>query len=262
MIRYLSSPGGDPRPLFSRITRTCSGALAVVLVLTAAARPSAAAAAEAPGAVASPPASSSPSVAAPTEAPPAASGQVTPPAPPSAPAATTAQPSPPPAPPASARLPAVPPPPQAQDDEELRALVDESAPPRSRLNAAAWIGSGVTVLLLGTAAFFGAQASEKNGDVNRLLGNFDEKTGVPSEYARVADEYEQAVRDGRHDDRMAKGFAIAASVAAAASVVLFVVDALRAPADPAQPERPLGLGPRARTVGGSSAGNLGLSWVF
>jgi len=151
---------------------------------------------------------------------------------------------------------------QARDDEELRALVDESAPPRSRLNAAAWIGSGVTVLLLGTAAFFGAKASEKNGDVNRLLGNFDEKTGIPSEYAQVASQYEEAVRDGRHDDRMAKGFAVAAGVAAAASVVLFVVDAVRAPADPSQPERPLGLGPRARLAGSAAAGDLGLSWVF
>ncbi|HEY8923289.1 MAG TPA: hypothetical protein VIU64_02840, partial [Polyangia bacterium] len=139
--------------------------------------------------------------------------------------------------------------------------MDESAPPRSRLNTAAWIGSGVTVLLLGTAAFFGAKASEKKGDVNRLLGNFDEKTGVPTEYAQVASQYEQAVRDGRHDDRMAKGFAIAAGVAAAASVVLFVVDALRSPEAPSLPERPVGLGPRARTAGGVAAGNLGLSWV-
>jgi len=117
-------------------------------------------------------------------------------------------------------------------------------------------------VLLGTAAFFGAKASEKNGDVNRLLGNFDEKTGVPTEYARVASQYEQAVRDGRHDDRMAKGFAVAAGVAAAASLVLFVVDAVRAPAGPSEPERPLGLGTRTRGPGGVAAGNLGLSWVF
>jgi len=249
------------------MARVCSGPLAILLVAAGTATPSAAA--EAPGPIASPAAAPASGAASPAEARPAASGEAAPPAPTGAPAAPppqTASPpssSPPPPPSPAFAHPPAPAPPQVSDDEELRAFVDESAPPRSRLNTAAWIGSGVTVLLLGTAAFFGAKASERNGDVNRLLGNFDEKTGVPSEYAQVASQYEQAVSDGRHDDRMAKGFAVAAGVAAAASVVLFVVDALRAPEAASQPERPLGLGPRARAASSAVAGgNLGLSWVF
>jgi len=236
------------------MARVCAGPLAGLMVVAGAATAPAAAAADAPG----PPAASAPSVPAPADVPPATSGQAGPPAPATSAPATPPQPPAPPS-PTSANPPA-PAPPQLRDDEELRALVDESAPPRSRLSTAAWIGSGVTVLLVGTAAFFGAKASEKNGDVNRLLGNFDEKTGVPTEYARVASQYEQAVSDGRHDDRMAKGFAIAAGVAAAASVVLFVVDAVRAPA--AEPTGPMSSAPAARRTGAASGGNLGLSWVF
>lgn len=176
-------------------------------------------------------------------------------------------------PPMAAGSSAPPPPPprpsmamQATDDEQLRALVDENAPPRSRLNTAAWVSSGVTVLLLGTAAFYGAKAGEKNGDVNRLLGNFNEKTGMPVEYATVAAEYEADVRDGRHDDRMAKGFAIAAGVAAATSIVLFIVDAARSADTPVESPGPRRDAPSAlRLVPASvaaSASRWGLAWSF
>jgi hypothetical protein len=153
---------------------------------------------------------------------------------------------------------------QATDDEQLRALVDENAPPRSHLNAAAWISGGVTVLLLGTAAFYGAKAGEKNGDVNRLLGNFNEKTGVPPEYASVAAQYEADVRDGRHDDRLAKGFAIAAGVAAATSVVLFIVDAVRTVDTPAANPVSLRDPPIARRLAPTSLATSawGLGWSF
>ena len=155
---------------------------------------------------------------------------------------------------------------QATDDEQLRALVDENAPPRSRLNTAAWISSGATVLLLGTAAFYGAKAGEKNGDVNRLLGNFNEKTGIPVEYATVAAEYEAAVRDGQHDDRMAKGFAIAAGVAAATSIALFIVDTVRTADAPVESPGPLPSAPISLrlmpTSVAASASKWGLAWSF
>jgi hypothetical protein len=203
----------------------------------------------------SPPAPS-PSGVAPASSEPATEGASSPSpvAPPRAvsPAAPTA---PPPRPPARV---------QVTDDEQLRALVDENAPPRTRLNTAAWISSGVTVLLLGTAAFYGAKAGEKNGDVNRLLGNFNEKTGMPPEYASVAAQYEADVREGRHDDRMAKGFAIAAGVAAATSIVLFIVDAVNPVDTPAVNPGPLRDAPSARRLAPTSLATSawGLGWSF
>jgi hypothetical protein len=174
-----------------------------------------------------------------------------------APSPSTGAPRPAPAPRPPARA-------QATDDEQLRAIVDENAPPRSHLNTAAWISAGVTVLLLGTAGFYGAKAGEKNGDVNRLLGNFNEKTGMPVEYASVAAQFEADVRDGRHDDRMAKGFAIAAGAAAAATVVLFIVDAVRAADTPAEAPGPLRDAPSARRLAPTSlaTGGWGLGWSF
>lgn len=166
----------------------------------------------------------------------------------------------------SPAAPTAPPPPQVQatDDEQLRALVDENAPARSHLNTAAWISSGVTVLLLGTAAFYGAKAGEKNGDVNRLLGNFNEKTGMPVEYASVATQYEADLRDGRHDDRMAKGFAIAAGVAAATSIVLFIVDAVRTVDAGTVNPGPVRDAPTARRLAPTSLATSawGLGWSF
>ena len=139
-----------------------------------------------------------------------------------------------PAPPAQATSSAPPrPAPVAEVDEEesLRAFVDENPTPRSRLNVAAWIGTGVTVALLGVVAFYGAKAGEKASDVDRLSHNFDATTDLPVEYSSVADQYTSAMRDGKHDARVAKGFAIAAGATALTSAVLFVIDAVRKPAD-------------------------------
>jgi hypothetical protein len=139
------------------------------------------------------------------------------------PAPTSTAPTAPPPGPARPRPPSA----QASDDEELRALVDENAPKRSHLNVAGWVAAGTTVALVGVAAFFGAKASEKASDVNYLQDNFDAQTGVPIEYATVADRYEADVRDGKRYDRLAKGFAIGAGVTALTSAALFIVDAVR-----------------------------------
>jgi hypothetical protein len=167
-------------------------------------------------------------------------------------------------PPPVATAPVAAPPPisqQAKDDEELRALVDENAPRRSRLNVAAWVGAGVTVALLGTAAFFAAKASEKESDVNYLLGNFDGKTGVPIEYALVASRYEADVRDGRRDNRLAKGFALGAGVAALARTALFIVDALRGTHDDGGTSHAR-LVPLAPVANAQAAHGMALGWSF
>jgi len=121
--------------------------------------------------------------------------------------------------------------PEIDEEESLRAFADENAAPRSRLNVAAWIGTGVTVALLGVAAFYGAKAGEKASDVDRLSHNFDSATDLPVEYATVADQYTAAMRDGRHDERVAKGFLIAAGATALTSAALFIIDGVRKPAE-------------------------------
>jgi hypothetical protein len=205
-------------------------------------------------------------------------GRLAPPAPPAAPApsgevpgelAAPGQPAP-----AAPPSPAVAPPPapavtapppvmsqQAKDDEELRALVDENPAKRSRLNVAAWVSAGVTVALLGTAAFFGAKASEKESDVNYLLGNFDGKTGVPIEYALVASRYEADVRDGKRDNRLAKGFAIGAGVTALASTALFILDAVRGTHD-GDGTNHARLMPLAPSATGQKTEGMALGWSF
>ena len=159
-------------------------------------------------------------------APPTPPAQPAPGAAPTTPAPSSALAAPRPGPPAS-RGPSA----QARDDEELRALIDENAPQRSRLNVAAWVAAGTTVALAGVAAFFAAKASEKGSDVNYLQDNFDGTTGVPLEYATVAARYEADVRDGKRDDRLATGFAIGAGVTALTSAALFILDSVRGHGD-------------------------------
>jgi hypothetical protein len=116
--------------------------------------------------------------------------------------------------------------PQATDREidDLTPLVDEDEVPGSRLNRAAWVSAGVAALFLGVAAFFGASAADKSGDANRLLTYTDPNTQIPREFADVAGEYDDHVRVGQRDDRIAKGFAICAGVSALVAAVLFVLD--------------------------------------
>jgi len=119
--------------------------------------------------------------------------------------------------------------PEMDEEESLRAFAEENPTPHTKLNVAAWIGTGVTVALLGVAAFYGAKAGEKASDVDRLTRSFDPVTDLPVEYATVADQYTSAVRDGKHDARVAKGVAIAAGATAVVSAALFIIDAVRKP---------------------------------
>jgi hypothetical protein len=150
-----------------------------------------------------------------------------------------------------ARLAPAPPPPTARDTEqpgELGAGAPPTAPappaPRAgardtepppkptedgsgwnRYNVTAMSAAGVSVLLLGTAAFFGAQAASKESDVNRLLTSRDEATGAPVAYSKVAKQYEAALADGRSDAHDARVALVAAAGAAAVSAIFFVLDA-------------------------------------
>lgn len=114
--------------------------------------------------------------------------------------------------------------PQTGDtNEDLNPIIEDEAA-RSALNVTAWVGTGVTAGLLGVAIFFGASAAERAGDANRLLLYFDKNSGVPQEYATHAEQFENDLRLGKRDDRLAKAFAIAAGATALASAVLFVLD--------------------------------------
>ncbi|MEO5769725.1 MAG: hypothetical protein ABIS92_15335, partial [Polyangia bacterium] len=139
---------------------------------------------------------------------------------------------------------------------------------------AGWIGTGVTVLLLGVAAFYGASAAEKSGDANRLLTYSDAMTGVPQEYSSRASQFEEEVRVGRRDDKFAKGFLIAAAVGAVGSTILFVLDgsssagretgtAASSRGNRQRDRRDgvgLGLAPIAGTAGAEASASL--SWSF
>ncbi len=89
----------------------------------------------------------------------------------------------------------------------------------------AFVAAGATVLLLGTAAFFAAEAASDSNDINRLLNFRDERTGAPDRYSAVSAQYEKALADGPRHDRDAKIALIAAAATAAVSATFFVLDA-------------------------------------
>ncbi len=95
---------------------------------------------------------------------------------PPAPGAAAATPTPAPA----GATPVVP----ASPDAEKPAAAEEDSG-WNRYNITAMVSAGVTVALLGTAAFFGASASSHEGDANRLIGY----RNPPPEYASVAGAY-------------------------------------------------------------------------
>jgi hypothetical protein len=171
--------------------------------------------------------------------------RLAPAAPPAAPAAAVPAPvAPTPAPPAPAPAAAA-----RRADTEKPANTEEDSG-WNRYNATAMIAAGVTVALLGTAAFFGASASSHEGDANRLI----DYRNPPPEYARVASEYTSAIDDGRsaaHDARVAL---IAAAATGAVSITFFILDAVLAP----------GTGPTAAVVpeGHGFAATGGWSWRF
>jgi hypothetical protein len=126
---------------------------------------------------------------------------------------------------AAAPTPVAPPPRAVATDAEPPAKPAEEGSGWNAYNVTAMSAAGVTVVLLGTAAFFGAQASSKESDVNRLLGARDEATGVPVEYSKVRTQYEAAMSDGRNDAHAARVVLVAAAGVAVVSAVFFVLDA-------------------------------------
>ncbi len=156
---------------------------------------------------------------------------------------------------------------EGQNDLNPLLMVGDEAP-RSRLNTAAWIGVGVTTLLLGVAAFFGASAADKSGDANRLLTFRDPDTGRPQEYGVRASQFEEDVRTGRRDDHLATGFAVGAGLTAVASAVLFVLDGPTSPSKDADLQARAAAGGSHRASGHAvpaptaSRLGMGLSWSF
>jgi len=115
----------------------------------------------------------------------------------------------------------------AADTESGRPETDEEESGWNAFNVTAWCATAATALLLGTAAFFGAQASSKESDANRLL-TFRDEDGVPLTYTpAVARQYEETLADGRSNADNAKLALYGAAGAAAVATVFFVIDGLR-----------------------------------
>ena len=114
----------------------------------------------------------------------------------------------------------------ARDDEAARrsAAGDEGSG-WNAFNITAWVATGATVMLLGTAGYFAASAASEKDDVNQLLRFADPVTGAPLEYQPLAARYETAVRNGQHDDRVAKDALFAAAGTALVATAFFIIDA-------------------------------------
>ena len=189
---------------------------------------------------------------APAAPPPAAAPKVetpgefggTPPAPvPSAPPAAAASPGP------SA----------AHVDTEGPAGKEQEDSGWNRYNATAVIASGVTLALLGTAAFYAAEASSKEGDINRLVTfRFP-----PPQYSSVAATYTADLADGRSDAHTSRILLLTAAGTGLVAAAFFVLDALRTPSEPAPaaPALPAVSVSLAPSAGGFSAQGA-WSWRF
>ena len=130
--------------------------------------------------------------------------------------------SPPAAPPAASPAPTTAP---SVDTERPAAREASDDSGWNRYNTTAVIASGAALLLLGSAAFFGATAASNKDEVNRFVLYQDERTGAPLPYSAIAGKYEEAFDDGRRNDRLAKAALIAAGGAAAIAAVFYVLDA-------------------------------------
>ncbi len=140
----------------------------------------------------------------------------TPPASPPAPGV-----APPAAPPAAANA--------AHVDAEHPAGKDQEDSGWNRYNTTAVIASGVTLALLGTAAFYAAEASSKENDINRLVTfRFP-----PPQYSSVAATYTSDLADGRSDAHTSKILLLTAAGTGLVAAVFFVLDAVRTPSEPA-----------------------------
>jgi len=168
-----------------------------------------------------------------------------------APAAPAPQSSPPTAPQATA--PAIAP--VASDAEAGHAATDEDSG-WNRYNATAWVATAATVALLGTAAFFGAQASSKASDADRLL-TFRDEAGAPLAYTPdVARQYEGALTDGRRDAHDARVALVAAAGTAVVAAIFFVIDGVR-PATGA-----VALAPTTSTGARATGASAAWTWTF
>lgn len=142
------------------------------------------------------------------------------PAPASAPAAAAVPGTPPAAAPSAA------PPPAAAADAEKPAGSAQEDSGWNRYNITAMVSAGLTVALLGTAAFYAASASSHEGDANRLIGY----RNPPTEYSSVAGAYTSALNDGRRDAHDARIALIAAAATGAVSITFFILDGVLTPA--------------------------------
>ncbi len=127
----------------------------------------------------------------------------------------------------------------------------------NRYNTTAVIASGVTLALLGTAAFYGAEASSKENDINRLvMFRFP-----PPAYSSVAAAYTSAMSDGRSDAHAARALLVAAAATGIVAIAFFILDGVHAPAEsqptPAAPPA-LSLAPAGAGLGAQGA----WSWRF
>jgi hypothetical protein len=113
----------------------------------------------------------------------------------------------------------------AVDTEPARKPADDGGSGWNRYNVTAMSAAGASLLLLGTAAFFGAEASSKESDVNRYQSFRDQTTGAPIAYSKVASQYEAALADGRRDAHDARLALVGAAGAAAVAAVFFALDA-------------------------------------
>ncbi len=159
--------------------------------------------------------------------------------------------------------------PPARDDETGRRRgADDEVSAWNAFSITAWVATGATVMLLGTAAYYAASAGSKKDDVNQLLRYQDPMTGAPLEYHDVAARYEGAIRDGQHDDRVAKGALIAAAGTALVATAFFILDSVHAPErhaerDGARPGRTAPVfGLALRPEGGHGAAFSTLGWSF
>jgi len=134
------------------------------------------------------------------------------------PATPAGVPAPTPAPAAAGATPAAP-------DAEKPATGEEDSG-WNRYNITAMVSAGVTVALLGTAAFFGASASSHESDANRLIGY----RNPPPEFASVAAAYNSALKDGHDDAHNARIALIAAAATGAVSITFFILDGVLTPA--------------------------------
>jgi len=147
----------------------------------------------------------------------------------------------------------------AHVDAEGPASKDQEDSGWNRYNATAVIASGVTLALLGTAAFYGAEASSKEGDINRLVTY----RFPPTQYSSVAATYTKDLADGKSDAHTSRILLLAAAGTGLVAAVFFVLDAIRTPAEaapaaPALPAVSVSLTPSASGFGAQGA----WSWRF